>query len=550
MKAILIIIGLILFSTNVDAQSIHFTNLQSNPTLLNPALTAYTNSCMRLGLNTRQQWVSFPKYYRTYSMFTDMKIPGNDVKPNWIKNENWIGLGFNLYGDVAGDGVMRTNEGMLTLAYHTPKGFFDLSTALGIGFYQKSVNFDNLYFNNQWNGYRFDTELTNSENSQGVNRTMALPNISGGAMINFPSNRLKKNYRVQAGLSYWHLFAKNESFYDFSNIPDRKMAYHLGYKGPLIKLSKSRKIWIDASFLAIKQGINEEYFYGLNTWMENTPDFLYGIWLRHQREVTFSLGYQPSQGGTFLKEDNLQLDKIFFSYDYNYLLNNSSIEITFILKSNYQNCRCMDESNNPIQSGRGYTAKREKLRNTSPGECNDWQMDKRKGVPDFYFDVNVNYFAGDINAPGASINNLYTIAPAGFHFTVGKGSSIYYFGLLTGLEYWNDFLLIPLQADVKYTIPGQGKQGAKSTLYFVYADLGYSLRTMQQVPEIKAQKGGLAGSLGVGVDKPLRILNNKALVLSIGYHHQELYTEYTNQPQGVDPVSRLNYLQLKFGVRF
>ena len=94
MKKLVMIMILLVGSLAGISQSIHFTNFSTNPTLLNPALTGYSNNCVRLGISTRQQWVNFPKYYRTYSVFTDTKVPFN--KPKWIKNEDWIGLGFSV----------------------------------------------------------------------------------------------------------------------------------------------------------------------------------------------------------------------------------------------------------------------------------------------------------------------------------------------------------------------------------------------------------------------------------------------------------------------
>lgn len=499
-------------------------------------------------MSTRQQWVSFPKYYRTYSLFTDTKLPFN--KPKWIKNEDWIGVGVSLYSDVAGDGVMRNNEGLFTIAFHTPMSVFDLSTSGGIGFYQKSVNFDNLYFNNQWNGFRFDTGISSFENNAGISRTLVLPDITAGVMVNFPASKKEKDYRIQVGLSVWHLMAKPESFYDFNAIPDKRFTYHASYRGPVFSITKKNKLMIEAEFMGLKQGLSEEYLYGANFWTTTSSELSYGIMHRHQREISLIGTYHKIFSNTFLESNSLQIEKIAFSYDYNYIIHANSFEISLLLISNYKTCKCDISDDGNVKSGRGETPRRKSIRGTPQGECNDWQMDKRKGIPDFYFDVNVNYFAGDLNDVGTSNDFKYSLLPTGVHFTFGNGSESYYYGLLMGIEYWKEFFLIPIEMDFKYTFQGFGYTGSNSTMYYGYCDLGYSFRSRTADSSIKTQKGGLSGAIGLGIDVPIRALNNKALNIALGIRQQELVTEYFNQGFGINPKSKLNYLQLKIGLRF
>ena len=161
-------------------QSIHFSQYYNAPMLLNPANTALMPEYdYRLGINFRNQWAEIPVPYNTFSAFGDLKIGGNKDNKS---NNNWLGLGFAIFNDKAGDGNLSLMQLQGSMAYHLQMSEF---TMLSLGFsgayVNRSVNYDLLTFNNQWDGFVFNSQLATGE-KLGVVQTNY---ITGSAGLNF-----------------------------------------------------------------------------------------------------------------------------------------------------------------------------------------------------------------------------------------------------------------------------------------------------------------------------------------------------------------------------
>ena len=162
------------------AQSMHFSQYYNAPQLLNPANTALMPEYdYRAGLNYRNQWAAVPVPYNTFSAFGDFKVGGNNA--NKVSN-NWLGIGLAFFNDKAGSGDLELTQIQGSLAYHLQLSEF---TMLSLGFQaatvNRSVNFDALTFNNQWDGFTFNTNLASGE-KPGIAHTQY---YTGGAGMNF-----------------------------------------------------------------------------------------------------------------------------------------------------------------------------------------------------------------------------------------------------------------------------------------------------------------------------------------------------------------------------
>ena len=197
--------------TNGVAQSMHFSQYYNAPQLLNPANTALMPEYdYRAGLNYRNQWAAVPVPYNTFSAFGDFKVGGNNA--NKVSN-NWLGIGLAFFNDKAGDGNLALTKVQGSIAYHLQLSEF---TMFSLGFsaatVNRSVNFDQLTFNNQWDGFKFNTNLSTGE-KPGLIHTQY---YTGGTGLNFAWFPNEEIY-VKVGGGVSNVNQPVESFYGGTN---------------------------------------------------------------------------------------------------------------------------------------------------------------------------------------------------------------------------------------------------------------------------------------------------------------------------------------------
>lgn len=208
-KILAIATGLFCAGINAHAQGLHFSQYYNAPMLMNPANTALmSENDFRLGANYRDQWASVPVPYKTISGFADFKAFNKEDLAN-----NWLGIGFAFFSDKAGDGMLATNDIRMSLAYHLQLSEISMFSA-GIygGYIQKSVDYNKLSFDMQWDGYQFNPDLANGEKINIIKTNY----IDAGAGINyayFPNEAVY--FKIGAGVS--HVNAPNETFYGINN---------------------------------------------------------------------------------------------------------------------------------------------------------------------------------------------------------------------------------------------------------------------------------------------------------------------------------------------
>ena len=151
----------------VSAQSMHFSQYYNAPLLMNPANTALLpEHDYRIGSNYRSQWASVPVPYSTFSLYSDMQL---------IKSEekfNCFGLGAAIFTDRAGDGQLGLTRGDLSFAYHLQAGDNSIiSLGASGGYVQRSINYDKLSYDFQWNGETFNVNNPSGEPNRGIIKT-------------------------------------------------------------------------------------------------------------------------------------------------------------------------------------------------------------------------------------------------------------------------------------------------------------------------------------------------------------------------------------------
>ncbi|MCZ2339002.1 MAG: PorP/SprF family type IX secretion system membrane protein [Chitinophagales bacterium] len=200
---------------NTNAQDPHFSQFYTSPLTMNPAAAGMYTGTFRISTVYRDQWRSaLDNPLRTFSASGDVKF---DVKYNKNSQPDFVALGITFFGDRVSTYDYNTNQIVLTTAYHR---LLDAKTKqyLGIGFQggimQKSVNYEDLTFQDQYNavdGYTFGT----AENLPVNNRAFA--DLSIGLYYTVSP---VKDLNFNAGLGYFHFNKPNLSFYNSEDVID------------------------------------------------------------------------------------------------------------------------------------------------------------------------------------------------------------------------------------------------------------------------------------------------------------------------------------------
>lgn len=205
----LLTIGLIIAgSTQVQAQGIHFSQYYNAPALLNPANTALMSEHdYRVGAIYRDQWSAIPVPYQTMSAYADFTAVRDP------ETSNWLGVGAAFYNDKTGNGELAMTKVEAFLAYHLQLGQFSMiSVGASAAYVQRTVNFDKLTYDLQWDGFTFNNTLPSGEKG-GLQKTN-FGDVSAGINYAFFPN---ENVYIKVGVGVAHLNQPKETFYGMIN---------------------------------------------------------------------------------------------------------------------------------------------------------------------------------------------------------------------------------------------------------------------------------------------------------------------------------------------
>ncbi|MCR5192678.1 MAG: PorP/SprF family type IX secretion system membrane protein [Bacteroidales bacterium] len=103
-------------SDHAECQDIHFSQIDINPILFNPAYSGFFDGSGRFGLVYRNQWASVSKAFQTVAATAEMSI----TRRRYYRDG--LNLGIILYSDRAGTLHYGTTAGNLILSYYKALG--------------------------------------------------------------------------------------------------------------------------------------------------------------------------------------------------------------------------------------------------------------------------------------------------------------------------------------------------------------------------------------------------------------------------------------------
>jgi len=224
-------------------QDIHYSQYENSPMNLNPAQTGFFDGDIRFTANHRNQWNSVTTPYKTFSGSFDMAVASRGM------NRHSVGIQFN--SDRAGDSKLGLMQ--FLLSYGISHSFdadqrHTVSLGLQAGFTLRSINYNDLIFDEQFDGDGFNTQLTNTENFD--NSSHSYPEFNAGIAYVFkPTSKFK----IGTGVGLQHLNRPEDSFFGKSVKVHQRLQFNIKADAAL-----TEKIGLIPSLLYMNQGSYRE----------------------------------------------------------------------------------------------------------------------------------------------------------------------------------------------------------------------------------------------------------------------------------------------------
>lgn len=197
----------------------HFSQFTRISNYLNPALTGVYDGDWRLSSNYRNQWKTVPVPYKTMLFSLETKLFNQKIKTGTLASALYFGK------DKAGDGDLGWTQIGLSTAYAIPlKNNLFISVGLQGSLGQRSIGFDKLTFDNQYNGTQFDPTQGSGENAD--RSQFFYGDISGGINFHYQKDTRTK---LDIGGSLAHITSPKNGFYKNNTLrtTPQRLSYYL-----------------------------------------------------------------------------------------------------------------------------------------------------------------------------------------------------------------------------------------------------------------------------------------------------------------------------------
>ncbi len=246
MKNFYLLFSSLFLIITIQAQDIHFSQYTASPLTLNPSLTGEFDGQMRAIANYKSQWTSIsPQLYRTMAASADGSLLNNK-----------LGCGLLFFNDKAGTSKMGLTQ--VALAASTKLKVSDNSSfrvGLMAGYSQRTIDYSNLKWENQWDGQAFNTAQTSGENNASGNYSYL--DIAAGVSFHTTIN---KKMKWNVGVGAFHVNKPKYSFYSSNTtLLSQKFVAHTDFVIP----SKLSGTSFMPGIVYFKQGATQEIAGGL-----------------------------------------------------------------------------------------------------------------------------------------------------------------------------------------------------------------------------------------------------------------------------------------------
>lgn len=253
---------LLLAGFSAAAQDPIFSQFYAMPLQVNPGF-AGSAIAPRIGAAYRNQWSGFDNAYRTYALFYEQSIDRLNS-----------GIGFNLEGDNAGNGIYKTTRISAVYAYRlNVTDNFALKLGVEAGAYQTTLDWNKLIFPDQIDPIGGIGDGTGEVPPEFNSRTQL--DISSGLLV------LHDKFYLGAALK--HLNTPNDGILLVNDNLARGLPLRYTFHGGTeILLRKGNKVrqpsFISPNFLFVSQGPYQQLNVGAYAGLGS---IIAGAWYRH-----------------------------------------------------------------------------------------------------------------------------------------------------------------------------------------------------------------------------------------------------------------------------
>jgi type IX secretion system PorP/SprF family membrane protein len=299
---LLFLLCLFVTVTAASGQDIHFSQYRMTPLLLNPAQAGFSFSKARFTANHRSQWRAVTVPFNTFSATGDFKL-FQDRRAN-----NIVGMGLTAWHDKAGDSRFGTTSAGTSLSYHralNDYGNHYLGFGAAFSYNDRSYDYSELVFGNQYNGKNFDPDRPTGETF--FNQGFVFYDLNVGMHWFY---RPEPDKAFDAGVVLSHVNKPIQSMMNDDNIRlDRKLTFY--FNAEILQPSKRT---ISPGVYISRQGTYTEILAGSMVSLEqlnggyHLSNFYAGIYVRpvdaaififqfDYHDVTFGMSYDVNYSG-------------------------------------------------------------------------------------------------------------------------------------------------------------------------------------------------------------------------------------------------------------
>ncbi|MDG1159942.1 MAG: PorP/SprF family type IX secretion system membrane protein [Flavobacteriales bacterium] len=285
MKRVVFYILLIFISTKLFGQDARFSQFSLTPTLINPAESGAIDADYRGQIHYRNQWAVLGESFRNYAAMGDAALFRSTKKPNYL------GAGLVIHRNEAGKSQLSQLRAEAQAAYHLTGNKKNIwSTGLSLAFVQRSINFDGLLWDSQYNGVGVDPSLASGE--QFFNESRSTVDAGLGFLWR---HRGRQSYNI--GYS-WRHFLQDQGFLENTADPllptqsvyvkwlDKMNFVDVNYDVLLIRQAGAMQI-LAGALLKYRFGLDSRY-----TTSKTSSMLLIGCHLRYGDALIPSVGYE------------------------------------------------------------------------------------------------------------------------------------------------------------------------------------------------------------------------------------------------------------------
>lgn len=245
-----------LVSVLFKAQDYHFSQIDRNAMLYNPAATGMFNGYEQFSISHRNQWLGAGTQFMTSLVSAEFTLGKG------IRNEkSFLGMGILLLNDIGGDSRFGNKTGAINVSGVVPiNSENQFSAGLQTAFTNRSADLSRVTFLSQWNGTELDPTLPSGEE----NGMTTFNYLDASAGINYKYGQSQKKVirenalSLEMGLAFFHL---NQPKLRYNSITADRLKIKTIFNSKM-NYAFSINAALELTFLFAQQGQHREFVGG------------------------------------------------------------------------------------------------------------------------------------------------------------------------------------------------------------------------------------------------------------------------------------------------